>query len=155
MRQWASYLAALCVLAGCTTETAVQQYLTEILPTASVVRATDSCGGWLGLSPAVALVDVTLPKGVARGDLIGLETETGAWSYRGSLQDFVDDEGKPVGLAATVLDGKDCLRRLRADADAILFGPLPGLYFRSHDQSVLVILPDGQPGLGILFTQGR
>jgi hypothetical protein len=117
----------------------VRQYLAEVLPPASDLRVADSCGGWLGLSPAVAVFDVTLPT----------------WSRQASLPGFVDEAGKPVGLAATVLDGKDCLRHLRPDAEAILFGPLPGLYFQSRDQSVLVVLPDGHPGLGILFTQGR
>ncbi len=130
----------------------MRQYLAEVLPPASDLRVADSCGGWLGLSPAVAVFDVTLPEGA---DLDTLATGLGTWSRQASLPGFVDEAGKPVGLAATVLDGKDCLRHLRPDAEAILFGPLPGLYFQSRDQSVLVVLPDGHPGLGILFTQGR
>lgn len=71
------------------------------------------------------------------------------------MQEFALTYDSEVGIAATVLDGKNCLMSMRDDAVALPGEPQPGLYFRSQDQSVVIMMPDDMPGTGVLFSQGH
>ncbi len=71
------------------------------------------------------------------------------------MQEFALKYGSEVGISATVLDGKNCLMSMRDDAVVLLGKLQPGLYFRSHDQSVVIMMPDDMPGMGVLFSQGH
>lgn len=59
-----------------------------------------------------------------------------------------------VGIAATLLDGKACLRQITDEADAILFGPKPGSYDASSNEQVVVIVFDDPQAQGVIFMQG-
>ena len=148
-------MAVISGLSTCSAEDSLTNYLGEVLPAGTEIEINESCGGTFGLNPAVALFQVAIPNQLSSPDLTAIAFEGGSWTRQASLQEFANQHGAPVGIGATILDGKGCLRDLRDDADSLLFEPLPGLYFRSNDQSVIIILPDGEPGRGVLFTQGR
>lgn len=89
-----------------------------------------------------------------RPDLTTFPVKDGVWTRQSSLLEFADQHDAEPGISATVLDAKDCLEALRADARVLLFEPSLGLYFRSGDQTVVIILPDALPGTGVILTQG-
>lgn len=100
----------------------------------------------------MAVFEVSLPLDDA-ADLVSFETELGKWSRSTSILQF-EQTNQSLDVGGTLLDTKDCLRKLRADDTAVLVQPLPGLYYRSDFGEVVIVLPDEQPGTGILFTQG-
>jgi hypothetical protein len=136
-------------------DSALHDYLSEVFPTGSDIKIQESCGGSLGLSATVAVFEVVVANDDPASELTRFAPEDGTWTRQASLQEFVDAHGEPVGLAATVLDGKACQRKLRNDANALLFEQAPGLYFRSHDQTAFIMMPDDEPGTGVVFVQGR
>ena len=78
------------------------------------------------------------------------------WSYAPSLGEYVGRDSYPsLGLAATILDGKACLRELTPDANKILFGDTPGLYRHSQNRRILVILFNDRPHTGVVFVQAK
>lgn len=144
-------LALLCVLVGCTVEGSAQEYLSEVFPPGYQTEITDSCGG--GLSPVVVLFDVSHPlNGEAK--LVGFEPELGKWTRASSMRQFAETNSSR-DVAGTILDTKDCLKKLLTDANTVLGQSMPGLYFRNDFGSVVIVLPEDQPGTGILFSQGR
>ncbi|MBL9050207.1 MAG: hypothetical protein JNK19_08865 [Tabrizicola sp.] len=147
--------AVISSLSGCTTAGALHDYLSEVFPSGSAIKITDTCGGTLGLSAAVAVIEVSLPGGAPPLNEESLATETGRWTRQESLQEFIEQHAEPAGIGVTVGDGKDCLLDLRDDAEALLFEPSPGFYYRSNNQMVVIMLPDSEPGRGVVFAQGR
>ncbi len=145
----------ICTLSGCTFEGAVSEYLVDIFPVGSVIQVTDSCSSAFGAGGGAAVFEVTFPQNVSVPDLAALQLERGAWTREDSLQKFAEKHDFEVGIAATVLDGRDCFRSLREDADVWLFEPKPGLFFRSNDQTLVIMLPDDALGAGAVFSQGR
>lgn len=155
VRDFLGVAATIFTLSGCTVEGALVEYLSEVFPSGSKIEITESCGGSLGLSAAVAVLEVSFPEEFPTQDLTAFDSERGEWTRQASLREFVEKDDFEVRTAATVLDGKDCLRDLRDDADALLFEPKPGLYFRSNDQTVVIMMPDDEVGTAVLLAQGR
>jgi hypothetical protein len=147
--------AILCTLAGCTFEGASREYLVDVFPQGSVIQVTDSCSRAFGAGGGAAVFEVSFAQNDQAADLTALSPELGTWTREGSLPTFAETYDSEVGIAATVLDGRDCFRSLRDDADAWLFEPKPGLFFRSHDQNIVIMMPDDAPGIGVIFSQGR
>ena len=150
-----AFSAVLCTVSGCTVDGALHEYLSEVFPGGSTIKITESCGGTLGLTAAVAVFEVGFAGGAPTPDMTLFTPDAGVWTREGSLQEFAEKYDFEVGISATVLDGKDCLTSMRDDAKSLLFEPQPGLYFRSHDQSVIIMMPDDEPGTGLIFAQGR
>lgn len=147
--------ALLGALSGCTVDGALHAYLSEVFPAGSTVEITESCGGTLGLSATVAVFEVDLVGDAPTPDLTAFSPDHGAWTCQKSLKEFAELYDSGEGIAAAILYGRDCLGDLRDDANALLAGPVPGLYFRSHNQQVVIILPDSEPGTGVVLAQGR
>jgi hypothetical protein len=147
--------AAFCTLSGCTFEGAALDYLVDVFPQGSVIQVTDSCSSAFGAGGGAAVFEASFEQNGQAPYLTSLSPELGTWTREDSLQKFAEKYDFEVGIAATVLDGRDCFRSLREDADAWLFEPKPGLYFRSTDQNIVVMLPDNALGTGVLFSQGR
>jgi hypothetical protein len=147
--------AIVCTLSGCTYEGAVLEYLVDVLPVGSAIQVTDSCSSAFGAGGGAAVFEVTFPQDASVPDLAALGLERGTWTREGSLGSFAEEHDFEVGIAATVLDGRECFRSLREDADAWLFEPKPGLFYRSEDQTVVIMMPDDAPGVGAVFSQGR
>jgi hypothetical protein len=141
-------------LSGCTFEATVREYLVEVFPPGTTVQISDSCSGAFGMAGGAAQFQVTFPKG-APPDLTALALDQGAWSREGSLLEAVEKHGEDFGLGSTVTDGWNCLRDMREDGRAWFTDPMPGLYFRSQDQTIMIMLPDSHSGVGVLFAQGR
>jgi hypothetical protein len=143
-------------VSGCTVEGRLVEILGSAFTTASVIWISDSCHSFLGFGPAVAVFDVTFTGDDPAPDLTALATGDGTWTRQESLQQFAEDHDQEngLGISATVLDGKDCLGRLGRDvllSERIL---VPGQYYRSKDQSVVIVMPESTPGQGVLFVQG-
>jgi hypothetical protein len=147
--------ALLGALSGCTVDGALHAYLSEVFPAGSTVEITESCGGTLGLSAAVAVFDVDFAGDAPTPDLTAFSPDDGAWTRQKSLREFAELYESGEGIAAAILYGRDCLGDLRDDANALLAGPVAGLYFRSHNQQVVIVLPDNEPGTGVVFALGR
>jgi hypothetical protein len=147
--------ALLVALSGCTVDGALHAYLSEVFPASSTVEITESCGGTLGLSAAVAVFEVDFAGDAPTPDLTAFSPDDGTWTRQKSLMEFAELYDSGEGIAAAILYGRDCLDYLRDDANALLAGPVPGLYFRSYNQMVVIVLPDDEPGTGIVFAQGR
>jgi hypothetical protein len=147
--------AVFSILAGCTFEGAVSEYLVDVFPEGSVIQVTNSCSSAFGAGGGAAVFEVTFPQNDAVPELAALKPERGVWTREDSLQIFAAKYGSKVGIAATVLDGKNCLNTMRDDADSLLSAAQPGLFYRSHDQTVVIMMPDGVPGTGMIFSQGR
>ncbi len=134
--------------------------LVELLGTAftteSVTWISDSCHSFLGFGPAVAVFDVTFTGDDPAPDLTALATGDGTWTRQESMQQFAEDHdhGNVPGISATVLDGKDCLGSLGMESLLSTRVPLPGQYYRSDDQTIVIVMPDSTPGQGVLFVQG-
>ncbi|MBL9072697.1 hypothetical protein [Tabrizicola sp.] len=135
-------------------EGALHEYLSEVFPTGTVIQITDTCGGTLGLTPAVAVFAVSLSADDPSYELQRFATERGHWTRQASMQEFAQDHDQTVGISATVLDGKDCLASLGKEALLHTDPAMPGQYFRSNDQTVVIVIPDDTPGQGVLFVQG-
>jgi hypothetical protein len=149
-------LAALTLtLSGCTFAASVREYLVEVFPPGATIEISDSCSGAFGLAGGAAQFHVTFPEGAATPDLTGLALDRGVWSREGSLIETVQKHGEQFGLETTVTHGWNCLLDMREDGRTWFTDPMPGLYFRSQDQTILIMLPDGHPGVGVLFAQGR
>lgn len=147
--------ASICTLSGCTFEGAALEYLVDVFPQGSVIQVTDSCSRTFGMGGGAVIFEASFQQNAQAPDLTALSPELGTWTREDSLQKFAKKYDFEVGIAATVLDGRDCFRSLREDAEAWLFEPNPGIYFRSHDQNIVIMMPDDPPGYGVLFSQGR
>jgi hypothetical protein len=146
-------LATVFFLAGCGghVESEILRLLAEALPESAEPRLQSTCHSFLGLGPAVALFEVPLQDQI--GALAFTQNDT--WARHQSLPEFVEQHGtsRGPGLGATILDGKECIRKLSEDADTILFEGSPGLYFSSGDERVVIILFDEPRGTGAIFIQ--
>lgn len=147
--------AIVCSLSGCTYEGSIQEYLADIFPEGSVIQVTDSCSSAFGLGGGAAVFEIAVSDDEPVLEPGEFSPERGAWTREQSMQEFALKYGSEVGISATVLDGKNCLMSMRDDAVVLLGKLQPGLYFRSHDQSVVIMMPDDMPGMGVLFSQGH
>ncbi len=86
--------------------------------------------------------------------LTGRFSENPAWSVHESMPDFHKDRsGAFVGIGATLLDGKECLRSLTENANTILFETMPGTYYASPNEEVIIVLFTEPKGTGVIFVQ--
>ena len=130
-------------LGGCDSPSRLLELIDGALPPDTGATLTESCTPFMG--PFVGLF--TLPN----GPLVSPE----GFQRFPSLSDFVQSDADCLGacLGATVLDGKECLRKLTNRADDILFAPTPGLYRWTNNRKVIVVLFDDPAGEGLIFVQ--
>ncbi|AQZ53229.1 hypothetical protein [Martelella mediterranea] len=143
--------------AGCgrQVEDGLLRILAEALPEGAEPEVLSTCYSFLGLGPTVALFRYPV-KGVTDAPATSLNPDgSKGWTWQPSLGDFVEKQSKePVlGLAMTVLDGKQCLRDMTDDANSILFEEHPGLYYSTNREEVIIILFDGPEREGVIFIQ--
>ena len=132
--------------------------LLKLLANASVPRGaaaiTKSCTSFLGLGPAVATFEISPELAKEAASLAGGFSEGSAWSHHDSMPEFVKERSrKVVGISATLLDGKDCLQGLTPSARAILFEKMPGTYYASPAEDVVIVLFAEPQGSGVIFVQ--
>jgi hypothetical protein len=142
------------LLGGCTQEAHLKDILAHALSAKGEVTVEKSCTYFLGFGPAVAIFQISPGLAEEVVGLTGRFAEDSAWSHHDSMIDFYEERGvQTVGIGATVLDGKDCLRGLIANADAVLFDKMPGAYFASPDEEVVIVLFSEPQGRGAIFVQ--
>ena len=144
-------LAVSIVLSGCATELRLEEILYEIFPQSAQVELDSTCFRFLG--PAVGIFTVSsLPSEKSMLDHMA----DGHWVRSESLLQFAEadyQEYAGSGVGATILDGKKCLRDSSGQAEDILWGNKPGLFFRSNNRKIVAILFDEPKGHGVLFIQ--
>ncbi|NUB46826.1 hypothetical protein GEU84_020795 [Fertoebacter nigrum] len=142
------------LLGGCTQEGHLLDILARALSSDGEVKIETSCTAFLGFGPAVAIFQVSPGLAEEAVSLTGRFAENWAWSHHESMNDFHKKRGvRTVGIGATLLDGKDCLKKLTANADALLFDKMPGAYFASPDEEVVIVLFSEPQGRGAIFVQ--
>jgi len=144
-------LLAFLLIAGCATEVRLKEILAGILPLSPQLSLTETCSKFLG--PTVVLFsNASL---TSEEDIINHVVE-GLWIRSSSLIEFADVDAQTyrgAGVGATILDGKNCLREITAEAEEILFGSKTGLYYRSENREIVAILFDEPKGHGVMFLQ--
>ena len=150
-------LAVSCTLlftVGCTQDSNIMEILGEALPGDESPTLTNSCTSFLGFGPAVGIFEVSPEAAREAAGFRGRFAGTSSWSQHGSMLAFAEARSQEVlGINATLLDGKECLREMTADADKILFGDLPGTYYASPDQEVVIVLFSDTSAKGAIFIQ--
>ena len=141
----------LLLCASCTDQTILSEILYDALPEGANAVISEACTPLL--QGAVALLDeVSLPDETP----LDASNATGEWVRSVSLTNFSEADSatyRGVGVSATILDGKNCLRHLSLDADQILFGERSGWYYRSDNREIVVVLFDEPLGKGVMFVQ--
>ncbi|MEO0773219.1 MAG: hypothetical protein AAFZ04_08570 [Pseudomonadota bacterium] len=140
----------LLAFAGCQGRSNIEDEIRGFLPQGSTFSTGEICDPLFG--PIVAAF--SLEKVPARSQFLNYEGN-GAWTVASSLRKFVemDDYDQPLGMGATILDGKECLRDISDQADQILFGENPGLYYRSDKRRIVAVVFDDPLGTGFVFFQ--
>lgn len=136
---------------GCTSEKHLEPIILGAFPKSVAVEIETFCTHIMG--PAVAVFSY---EGAEPDTIREYQAPNGSWTHSSSLGRFaeISDSGRGgLGVGITILDGKKCLREVVENADDILFQPNPGLYYRSDEREIVVILPESTPGEGMLFIQ--
>lgn len=144
-------IAASLAIAGCSNDASLEETLAEILPPSAQISLTETCKKFLGASVAL-FSDVSLTS----DESILNHAVDGLWAPSSSLSEFAETDAEKyqgAGVGATILDGKDCLRDITNEAEEILFGAKAGLYFRSENRKIVVIMFDAPKGHGVMFLQ--
>ena len=141
--------------AGCATKGQLETFLNEILNPIWQGEITDACVSALTGSAGFFTYEAGVAGQVAKPDNSNSE---GHWHRARSLAERVEtwDEAKRgPGAAMTVLDNRDCIRDLHPEADRLLWGDAPGIYYVSDTREVIVVLYDGAERLGMILVQAR
>lgn len=143
-----------CVLVfcgACATQNVLSELLQGALPTGAKAHIAETCAPLM--QGAVALLnEVSLPDEERHEPRSGV----GNWKRSLSLSSFVQADSslhQGVGVAATILDGKDCFREISSEADQVLFGEKSGWYYRSENREVVIVIFDTPAGEGVMFVQ--
>lgn len=141
------------LLASCSSESPLKTILETHLPDGLVPTLNETCSTLMG--PAVGLF--SLSKGPEENieQVLLKNTVQGRWSRASSLAEFTrrDKEHMGSGIGATILDGKNCLRKIDENAEETLFGATEGFYFRSENREVVIVIFDHPTGNGVIFVQ--
>jgi hypothetical protein len=144
-------LAIIMFLTGCSNSELVEDHLERILPESANVTINKTCtSSNLGI---VALLTVT---SFTEDTLTLLPQDKGKWIRASSLSEFSETDAQEhtgLGVSGTILDGKNCVRKLTDQAETILFGDKAGWYFTSDDREIVIAIFDEPERLGILFIQ--
>jgi len=147
--------ASLIWLAGCATKGQLEIFLNEILNPIWQGEITDACLSALTGSAGLFTYEAGVAGLVAKPDAPNSE---GHWQRARSLAERVetwDEAQRGSGAAMTVLDNRDCIRDLHPEADRLLWGDAPGIYYVSDSREVIVVLYDGAERLGMILVQAR
>lgn len=147
--------ASLIWLAGCATKGQLEIFLNEILNPIWQGEITDACLSALTGSAGLFTYEAGVAGLVAKPDAPNSE---GHWQRARSLAERVetwDEAHRGPGAAMTVLDNRDCIRDLHPEADRLLWGDAPGIYYVSVSREVIVVLYDGAERLGMILVQAR
>ncbi|MEM7520777.1 MAG: hypothetical protein AAF307_07040 [Pseudomonadota bacterium] len=143
--------SVLFLCAACTTQSMLDDLLTEALPNGAEARIFETCAPFMG--GAVALLDeVLLPD----EELHEPRDGEGKWTRSLSLSSFVEADSaqyRVAGVAATLLDGKSCYRKISPKADEVLFGERSGRFYRSENREIIIVIFDAPAGEGVMFVQ--
>lgn len=154
LRRLLALSATALLLAGCTQEDNLKNLLDQTLSAQGEVTITTSCTSFLGLGPSVAIFEVSPKLAEEAMGLTGRFSDNPAWSVHKSMPDFHKDRSRAfVGIGATLLDGKECLRSLTEKANTILFETMPGTYYASANEEVNIVLFAEPRGTGVIFVQ--
>lgn len=144
--------AAIAFLSSCRTEGHYTELLDQALSTQGQVQITASCAPLLG--PAVALFQVPPDLAQEALSLTGRFSGHVGWSLHNTFSDFEAKRSRRnPGIAATLLDAKPCLQKLTPKARAILFEAMPGAYFASPQEDMVILLLAEPAGQGVLLLQ--
>lgn len=147
--------AALLLLPGCTTNGQLEVFLNEILNPIWHGKLTEACVSALTGNAGLFIYEAGVAGQVAKPDASNSE---GHWQRARSLAERVetwDEAQRGPGAAMTVLDNRDCIRDLHPEADRLLWGDAPGIYYVSDTREVIVVLYDGAERLGMILVQAR
>lgn len=148
-------IASLLILNGCATKDQLERFLNEILNPIWQGEITTAC-----VSALVGNAGFFTFEGGTVGQVAkpyGLNAE-GYWQRSNSLAERVevwDSDHRGPGAAMTVLDNRECIRDLHPDAERLLFGQAPGVYYVSDNREVIVVLFDGDEKQGMILVQAR
>lgn len=146
--------ATMLLTVGCTQDSNLIEVLSTALPADAAPMLRDSCTSFLGFGPAVGLFEVSPETAREAAGFQGYFADAASWSQHRSMIAFAAVRSHEVaGINATLLDGKECLREMTADADEIIFGHSPGTYYASPDQEVVIVLRSDDLGKGAIFIQ--
>lgn len=145
------FAAIIAILGGCSPDASLKSTLLKILPENTKVELLQTCSRFMG--PAVASFSFTpLP---ANDSSIRNSTDR-KWARYSSFAELADADAKlykGLGVSATLLDGKKCIREIDSNANQILFGSNKGWYYISQNREIVAFLFDNPKGRGLLFIQ--
>lgn len=125
--------------------------LAEALPLGAEARISETCTPFM--RGAVALLEeISLPEEEGHEPRSG----EGNWTRSLSLSSFAEADSaqyRGAGVAATLLDGKNCYREISPEADEVLFGERPGWFYRSENREIVIVIFDAPAGEGVMFVQ--
>lgn len=138
-------------LTGCSNSELAEDHLERFLPETANVAIDKTC-----TSSNLAIVALLTVTSLQEDALAFLPKDKGRWTRASSLSEFSETDAQEhtgLGVSDTILDGKNCVRKLTDQADKILFGDKTGWYFTSYDREIILAVFDEPERLGILFIQ--
>lgn len=144
-------IATSLAISGCSNESRLKDILARTLPPSAQISMIETCSENLG-----AAVGLFSDISQASDESILNHRVDGLWTRSASLSEFAKSDTERyqgAGVGATILDGKDCLREISNKAEEILFETKTGLYFRSENRKIVVVMFDEPKGHGVIFLQ--